>query len=114
MTKIYHPNQGDIVYLNFADQPDAEYPERCPALVVSSNYLNQMMDVVMICPISNSPTEFPLHLQLPSDLQTSGKILCEHLRSVDSVERQMEFVEALDKDTLAEALEIIANVLEIN
>lgn len=114
MMNEYIPHQGDIVYLNMNTQVHTNQTERRPALVVSSDFFNQITQMVIICPIVNSSKEFPLHLQLPPTLQTTGKILCEHLRSVDGISRQIEFVEKLDVETLAEALDIIAAVLEVD
>ena len=108
----YIPDQGDIVYLNFNPQSGHEQAGRRPALVVSNAFFNRVTRLVVVCPISNSPKEFPLHLPLPGSMQTTGKVLCEHLKSVDGFSRQMEFAEKVDDHLLEEVLDILAGIFE--
>ena len=56
--------QGDIIKISFNPQSGHEQAGYRPAVVVSNNYFNNITKLAMVCPITNSPNEFPLHIKL--------------------------------------------------
>ena len=108
----YIPQQGDIVYLDFNPQSGHEQAGCRPALVMSNHFFNRVTNFVVVCPISNSAKDFPLHIPLPSSLKTTGKLLCEHLKSVDGYSRNITFVEKVEDELLQEALDIVKGIFE--
>ena len=100
--------QGDIIKLNF--NPQAGYR---PALVVSNDVFHQKTNLVIVCPISNTSNDFPLHVRLDERSVTTGIILCQHIKSLDVVSRGYVFVEHLPDDILQEVFDIIYGEMEI-
>ena len=94
--------QGDIIKLNFNPQ----------SLVVSNEVFHQKTNLVIVCPISNTPNSFPLHVRLDSRTITTGSVLCQHIKSLDIVSRGYVLVERIPDDILQEVLDIIYGEIE--
>ena len=84
--------QGDIIKLNFDPQSGHEQAGYRPALVVSNDVYNQKTNLVIVCPISNTPNDFPLHVKLDSRTVTTGSILCQHIKALDVISRGMQLL----------------------
>lgn len=105
--------QGDIIKLNFDPQSGHEQAGYRPALVVSNDVYNQKTNLVIVCPISNTPNDFPLHVKLDSRTVTTGSILCQHIKALDVISRGYEVVEHLPDDILQEVFDILYGEIEI-
>lgn len=105
--------QGDIVYLNFDPQAGHEQKGRRPALVVSNNIFNRVCSLTMVCPITHTDKDHPLHVRLDERTKTNGVILCDQVRMLDLNSRQAAFVESAPSDVLAEVVDIIHGFIEI-
>lgn len=105
--------QGNIIKINFNPQKGHEQAGYRPALVVSNNTFNKVANLVLLCPITNTLSEFPLHIKLDNRTQTTGMILCEQLKALDINARSYKVVEELPKDILEEVINIIFSEIEI-
>ena len=105
--------QGDIIKLNFNPQSGHEQAGYRPALVVSNDVFHQKTNLVIVCPISNTSNDFPLHVRLDEQSVTTGSVLCQHIKSLDVVSRGYVFVEHLPDDILQEVFDIIYGEMEI-
>ncbi|MDE5770109.1 MAG: type II toxin-antitoxin system PemK/MazF family toxin [Ruminococcus sp.] len=105
--------QGDIIKLNFNPQSGHEQAGYRPALVVSNEVFHQKTNLVIVCPISNTLNDFPLHIKLDTRTTTTGSILCQHIKSLDVVSRGYIFVEHLPDDILQEVCDIIYGEIEV-
>ena len=76
--------QGDIVYLDFDPQAGHEQRGRRPALVVSNNTFNRFSSLTMVCPITHTDRNHPLHIRLDERTRTDGVIMCDQVRMLDS------------------------------
>ena len=99
--------QGDIIKLNFNPQAGHEQAGYRPAVVVSNNFFNQKTSMTIVCPITNTINQFPLHIPLDERVQTTGVILCEHLKSLDLKARPYQTIERLPDDLLQKVLDVI-------
>ena len=105
---VYNANQGDIVLLDFNPQAGHEQAGRRPALVVSNmKYQKYTNGLVIVCPITNTLTPFPLHLPLDIRTKTTGVIMCEQVKALDMKARNIGFIECLPQDLLQEVLDRI-------
>lgn len=95
--------QGDIIFVNFNPVSGHEEGKERPALVVSNETFNEQTKMALLCPISHAK-DFPLHIDLPSGLKTDGKVLCEHLRSMDISARGYRVLEKVPNDFLQTVL----------
>lgn len=104
----YIPKQGDIVYLDFNPQTGHEQAGRRPALVVSNNDFNDFMRIgAIVCPITNTDKDLPIHVRLPIETKTTGVIMCDQVKSLDVAARNVEFHEEVPNDVLHDVLEKI-------
>ena len=109
----YIPNQGDIVYLDFDPQAGHEQKGRRPALVVSNLTYNSLTKMALVCPITNTNRNFPLHVPLNSKTSTSGFIMCEQVKALDINFRNATFHEQLPSGLMREVFDIIYGIVEI-
>ena len=105
--------QGDIIKLNFNPQAGHEQFGYRPAVVLSNNFFNQKTNLTIVCPITNTNNKFPLHIPLDERTQTTGVILCEHIKALDLTSRQYKIIEKLPKDLLELAVNIVFSEIEI-
>lgn len=105
--------QGDIIKINFNPQIGHEQAGYRPAVVVSNNTFNKISKLALVCPITNSKDNFPLHIKLDNRTSTTGMILCEHLKALDIENRNYKIIEKLPLDILENIINIIFSEIEI-
>lgn len=106
-------NQGDIIKVNFNPQKGHEQAGYRPAVVISNDIFNQKTNLAIVCPITNTNNKFPLHVPLNAKLQTTGVVLCEHIRTLDLLARNYIFVEKMPKDLLQKVIDITFAEIEM-
>lgn len=106
-----YPKTGDIILINFNPQSGHEIQKRRPAIVVSNDTFNRLTGMAMVCPITSTQRNIPLHIKLDSRSKTHGDILCEQLKSLDYEARQWQFLETAPQDILDAVLETIDNII---
>lgn len=104
--------QGDIIKVSFDPQRGHEQAGYRPAIVVSNNVFNQKANVVLLCPITNTRNNFPLHVCLDERTKTTGSILCEQIKALDLNIRAYSFVERVPQDILTKTVNIIFSEIE--
>jgi len=110
---VYRPSQGDIVILDFNPQAGHEQLGRRPALVVSNaQYHKYTNGLALVCPITNSPPPFPLHVPIDIRTKTNGVIMCEQAKALDLNARQAVFAERLPDDLLDKVKELVILSIE--
>ena len=110
----YIPEQGDIIYIEFNPQAGHEQKGKQPALVVSNFTYNRFTQLTMVCPITNTNREFPLHLPLDERTKTTGVIMCEQVKALDTYARDVSYYEKAPVDIIEEALDILFGFIEID
>ncbi|MDR1703537.1 MAG: type II toxin-antitoxin system PemK/MazF family toxin [Clostridiales bacterium] len=100
--------QGDIIRIDFDPQSGHEQAGSRPAVVVSNDFFISKAKLAIVCPITNTDKNFPLHIRLDSRTKTTGVILCEHVRSLDIESRGYQVIEALPDDLLQKAINIVS------
>jgi len=103
----YRPQQGDIVMMDFQPQAGHERRGRRPALVVSNDGFHRYTRMAIVCPITNTDRNFPMHVKLDQRTKTTGTILCEQVKSLDYEARNTALLEHVPSDILADVLERI-------
>lgn len=106
MVKSYAPQQGDIIFMNFDPQSGHEQGGRRPAIVISNQTFHKYTKMAIVCPITNTDNRFPLHVPVNNE-KVSGVVLCEQVKCLDIVSRNVSYVTAIADDTLQEILDIV-------
>ena len=104
--------QGTIIKINFNPQSGHEQAGYRPAVVISNNIFNKKTNLVIVCPITNTNNHFPLHIPLDKRTQTTGVILCEHIKALDLNSRKYQVLEELPKDILENVIDIVYSEIE--
>ncbi|MCL2044164.1 MAG: type II toxin-antitoxin system PemK/MazF family toxin [Treponema sp.] len=108
----YSPKQGDIIYLDFDPQAGHEQKGRRPALIISNEQFHIRTNLAMVCPITNSISNFPMHIKLDSRTKITGEIMCEQAKCLDIAARNVTFSEAVPDDILDDAIDLICAIVE--
>lgn len=111
MVKEYIPKQGDIVFLDFTPTKGHEQKGFRPAIIVSNDIFNKNTMMAMACPITSNIKSFPTHYILKDSKKITGSVLCEHIRSIDYVIRNVKFVEKASKEDLENIMIIIESCM---
>lgn len=106
--------QGDIIKINFNPQSGHEQAGYRPAVVVSNNFFNNVTKLAIVCPITNSSKDFPLHIALDERTRTTGSIMCQHIRTLDVESRGYSFVERLPEDILKKVTNVVFAEIEFD
>ena len=110
----YVARQGDIIWLNFDPQAGHEQKGRGPAIVASNNRFNNFQKVTaMICPITSTDKNIPIHVRLDDRTDTRGVILCDQAKILDLHEREASFIERAPDDIVFEVADIIVGFVDI-
>lgn len=104
--------QGTIIKINFNPQSGHERAGYRTAVVISNNIFNEKTKLSIVCPITNTNNNFPLHVLLDSRTKTTGVILCEHVKALDLNSRTYHVIEDLPKDILQNVIDIVYSEIE--
>lgn len=104
---MYKPKQGDIVFLDFGPQSGHEQAGRGTGVIVSNEQLFVRTRFTVVCPITNTSNKFPLHIPLDDRTKTTGVILTEHMKCLDVISRNIQFVEKMPEDLLDKTLSYV-------
>lgn len=83
MAKLYVPERGDIVWLQFDPQAGHEQAGLRPAFVVSPRAYNRKVGLALFCPITSRVKGYPFEVPLPTGGKARGAILSDQLKSLD-------------------------------
>ena len=107
------PKQGDIILTDFDPVKGHEQSGYRPALVVSNADFNNASNLVFVCPITNTKRNKPMDIHL-KDTNTSGYVLCEHLRAVDLSSRGYKIIDdSVNEEILLQVTDILQGALDI-
>jgi len=110
----YSARQGDIVWITLDPQAGHEQRGRRPALVVSNNSFNDFVrTAAMVCPITNTNRDIPVHVRLDGNTKTSGVVMCDQAKILDLHERNAHFIERAPDEIVFEVADIISGFVEI-
>jgi len=95
--KIYIPEKGDIVWLDFDPAKGHEQKGRRPAFVLSSLKYNKKIGLALFCPITSIVKNYPFEINL-IDEKINGVILSDQIKSCDWKRRNIEFISKVEED----------------
>ena len=112
MAKIYVPERGDLVWLQFSPQAGHEQRGVRPALVVSSTIYNSKTGLALFCSVTNQVKGYPFEVALPPGLKVTGAVLADHVKNLDWKARQAKKIAAAPKSVVNQVVERIAALVE--
>ena len=106
------PKQGDIIKLNLNPTKGHEQKGYRPALVINNPSFSKASNMTIICPITNTNRNNPLHVEL-KDTETTGFIMCDQIKAVDLSTRDYIIIETINGSILWEVSDILKGCFEI-
>jgi len=111
VSKIYIPERGDIVWLDFNPQLGHEQRGRRPALTLSFKAYNEKIGLALFCPITSKVKGYPFEVELELK-KIKGSVLSDQIKSLDWRERNIEFIEKIGDKKLEEVIEKIEVIIK--
>ena len=108
----YIPKRGDVVWISFNPQAGHEQAGRRPAVVLSPQAYNQKVGLAILCPITNQSKGYPFEVALPKEVNVTGVILSDQVKSLDWRVRKAEFKETLPEEVINEVLAKLGTLLD--
>ena len=103
----YSPKQGDIIAMDFNPSLGREQQGKRPALVISSEKYFKRTGLLIVCPISSTQNQFPMHVKLEGNFSTKGSVLTQHIRTIDPAARSVNYIESVSDDFKSHIIKII-------
>lgn len=100
----YIPDRGDIVWIQFNPQAGHEQAGERPAIIVSPAAYNQKTGLSLMCLITSRVKGYPFEVVLPDDLEISGVILADQIKSLDWQARNARFAQKASHEVINEVL----------
>jgi mRNA interferase MazF len=107
----YIPDTGDIVWITFNPQAGHEQAGRRPALVLSPESYNRKVNLAILCPITSQIKGYPFEVLIPDELQISGAILSDQIKSLDWKARQAKFIYKISQAEMDEVMQKLYTIL---
>jgi mRNA interferase MazF len=98
------PTRGDIIKLQFNPQSGREQANYRPAIVISSADYNRISKLILVCPITSRKKGWPFEVELTEQMQTTGVVLVDQVKSLDCESRNAAFIEKAPSDVIDEVL----------
>jgi mRNA interferase MazF len=107
----YHPDRGDLAWINFAPQAGREQANNRPALILTTREFNVDTGLVIACPITRTERPFGSRVKL-SGTETAGFVMVEQVKSVDWRVRGAAFIEAAPPSVLQDVKLVFGAILD--
>lgn len=104
MATRYVPDRGDLVWLRCSPRAGHEQAGRRPALVVSPKAYNRRVGLALFCPITSRIKGYPFEVLLPEEIEPSGAILADRIKSLDWRARKAKRICTAPAGVIREAL----------
>jgi mRNA interferase MazF len=98
--------------VDFDPQAGHEQKGRRPALVISNDLFNKYSEMAIVCPITSTDKNHPLHIRLNDKTKTSGVILCDQVKTMDIKIRNFKYLESIPEDILENVLDTVFSLIE--
>ena len=112
MSKMYSPDRGDAVWLNFSPKAGHEQSCRRLAVVVSQKSYNRKVGLGLFCPITSQIKGYPFEVLIPAGMSISGVVLSDQIKSLDWQVRDAQFICKLPVSTMSEVLKKLSTLLK--
>ena len=102
--RLYVPDRGDIVWLQFNPQAGHEQAGHRPALVLSPASYNRASGLMLCCPMTSQQKGYPFEVAMIDETDSKSVVLADQVKSLDWKVRK-----AIKKGTAP--LDVVAEIL---
>ena len=104
VAQLQAPDRGDLIWVSLNPQAGHEQAGRRPALVLSPVEYNSRVGLALMCPVTSRTKGYPFEVSLPSDLDVTGVILADQIKSLEWRARRAEIACRVPKSVTDEVL----------
>ena len=101
--KLYIPERGDLVWTDFDPAAGHEQIGHRPALVLSPAVFNKKILLALVAPVTSRVRGHGFEVTLTGE-KISGVVLCHQVKTIDFVERGLNFAERAPTAVVTESL----------
>jgi mRNA interferase MazF len=106
--------------MNFSPSAGREMADRHYALVLSAHGYNRKSRMMLVCPITSHPRDWPFEVPVPTGLlpekrgvgKVDSVVLADAIKHADIRERETEFVVEAPRELVEEVLDKLLTALE--
>ena len=102
--RLYVPDRGDIVWLQFNPQAGHEQAGHRPALVLSPASYNRRSGLMLCCPMTSQRKGYPFEVVITVDTDRESVVLADQVKSLDWRVRKAVKKGTATIDVIAETL----------
>ncbi len=107
----YVPKRRDIVWLSFSPQKGREQAGRRPALVLSHQFYNERVGLMVVCAITSKTKGYPFEVALSDGLAVNGVVLADQIKNMDWRARRAEYACDVEEDLMTEVLKKLTKLV---
>ncbi len=96
----YVPAAGDIIKIDFDPRTGHEQGGWRPALVLSPRTYNAKTGLAVVVPITNREKGYPFEVPLPGQIQTTGVVLADAVKSIDWRARSAKYTDTAPAEVM--------------
>jgi mRNA interferase MazF len=108
--KMYIPERGDLVWIDFDPAAGHEQMGHRPALVLSPAIFNKKVLLTLVAPVTSRVRGHGFEVSLTGK-KISGVILCHQVKTIDFVEIGLKFAEKAPTSVVSETLAKIRAII---
>jgi mRNA interferase MazF len=109
--RVYVPDRGDIVWLQFNPQAGHEQAGHRPALVLSPASYNRRSGLMLCCPMTSQKKGYPFEVVIAADTDRESVVLADQVKSLDWKVRKAVKKGTASIDVIAETLSKLQTLL---
>ncbi len=102
--RVYVPDRGDIVWLQFNPQASHEQAGHRPALVLSPAGYTRLSGVMLCCPMTSQRKGYPFEVVVDDAPGRTSVVLADQVKSLDWKVRKAIKKGTASNDVIAETL----------
>lgn len=102
--RIYVPDRGDIVWLQFNPQAGHEQAGHRPALVLSPASYNRLSGLMLCCPMTSQKKGYPFEVVVDDAADRMSVVLADQVKSLDWKVRKAIKKGSASSEVIAETL----------
>lgn len=102
--RIYVPDRGDIVWLQFNPQAGHEQAGHRPALVLSPASYNRLSGLMLCCPMTSQKKGYPFEVVVDDAAGRMSVVLADQVKSLDWKVRKAIKKGSASSEVIAETL----------
>ncbi len=104
---------GDVLWIDFGPPFGHEQASRRPAVVVTSRDYNSRSSLILVCPITRNPREWPFKVAIPPIGKLTGSVIVDQVRAIDPAMRSFGPFGRVPDAVLVEIRSYLAALLDI-